>query len=1332
MKRTIYLVFLSLCAVALHAQVTIEHAPGRVTIGNRYLSRTFLTAGDRLLPGEIINRRTPTPTIYTPLAAKSNEFVINTVAQTAAPAMLDRTGWTITADSWCEENAQSGLPRHAIDGNAQTLWHSNYPNATGGQGSTALPHYLQIDLGTAQTFSSFGYQPRQTGDNGNVKGYELYAADSPEALSTEAALVASGELRLSGTGMVWTGLGRTVTARYVRLRVLTSQNGGAFASCAEFALSPEEVGGAETAIRSSLLTLADVASQPTAGGQQVVFSFAPVEQGGATWNVKMVVEMGDEDAFMRKYLLISVPEGDRPKARIDYIDLENLSTEGVPQADQWTHPQMGAVAGGMSGYLAALGQPVYVAGLYFGSEFPQADNQIISGAIHSLYYSGKNFIQLGYGGHLDAEGTFATWKNVMGATRSVRDQNIIRQDFFAYIDRIKRPAKFRIQYNSWYDWELQITADRINQSFRKMEEGFSRHGLRPIDSYVMDDGWNAYANITDANSTPNTSDFWEFNAKFPNGMADPTRFASTVGSKTGLWLGPRGGYNYPAQWASYLQSHGTGTYNNNCGDIVTGDSVYLDRLKAFFLDNQRRYDINYWKLDGFCIAPPQPSVNGRYITGGDNGMYYITEHWERWYAILRALYADGDARGTDVWLNLTCYVNPSPWILQFSNSVWLQCNYDQRDVEVAGRNIKMEKQLNYRDDVYFDNMNTRQYQFPVNAYFHHDPCYGQKMTAANSATDEQFRMYLYMIAMRGSGLWDLLYSYNYLDEGEKWSINTEVLKFAEEHQETLAHSLIFGQTPASGECYGYSAWDPSTGEGIVAVRNPAASARTFSFDLTASIGVPESLGTVYRRLVTAYLDTQTAEAPNQPYAYGSTVSINLGPGEMRLWRFTAAKDLESAHILTARANGTTARQVVLGFDKPLSAADKSQFAILQDGAEVMAVSSIKLTENGRVATLNTTGALAEDVRYQVKVDGATDFSGNATTEISPEFYYNKAALVQQIDSIGQLEATGSATERMYYKEMMTLMTVGEATPARNVKAISGRGEFNIGLYLTTTAASGTLLSQAGGYELSIVGGKPQLRVGQTVVTGDTLVNDGRLHRLSCSREANGMLKLYVDGKLQASAYNPAEVNLDIPASKVMVGGAAQVEMAEIMLHDKALSADENVSALARKVYYPISFYADERQVELLAGTTVLPLTDGVYTIKMQKGGTRRFKIRPKEGCEVTDWTIDGVSQGAIAAGATAEYIFNSVDSVHTVRIYSALVDAIKDARTEGTIRVWQADGTLFVSELAAGDVVTVYTPAGELWQRAVATAPDLRLNARQWSRGVLLVQVGNTVWKVTL
>lgn len=636
-------------------------------------------------------------------------------------------------------------------------------------------------------------------------------------------------------------------------------------------------------IHSNDLTLEKAEKQNIKDGKQVVITFKPYVCDGIPWHIQMTIELGNRSPYLYQYLTLEVPDQYAGKARIDYVDMCSISTRGIPAKDKWTHPQMGPVSGGMSGYMVSLGQPVYVNGMYFGCEFPQTDNQIINDTVQIKYYSGKNFRQLAYAGLTDSQGRFHTHRVVVGATRSADNMNVIKNDFFSYIQKIQRPSKFRIQYNSWYDWMLEITADRINSSFKKMEQGFTSHGLRTIDSYVMDDGWNAYADIQDANSTPNKSGFWEFNAKFPNGLADPAEFARSIGSHVGLWLGPRGGYNYPVQWAKYLEKKGVATYNEKAYEIVTGDSVYVKRLEQFFLENQRKYDINYWKLDGFCTAPPQPSLNGRYISGGYKGMYYITEHWERWYRLLKHLYADGDSRGIDVWINLTCFVNPSPWILQYCNSVWMQCVYDQADVKVDGRDVKMEKQLNYRDGCYFDNENQRQYQFPVSSYFHHDPCYGQMMTEPNSANNEEFKMYLYMVAMRASRLWDLLYSYNYMDEGHKWDINTEVLKFAEANQDILANAIIFGGNPKEGKCYGYSDWSSRRSEGFIAVRNPSNQQKTFSFVLDTAIGVPVKAKSFKPTIVEQYLSTNLSSLPETLH-YGQRVTITLGPGEVRIWK----------------------------------------------------------------------------------------------------------------------------------------------------------------------------------------------------------------------------------------------------------------------------------------------------------------------------------------------------------------------------------------------------------------------------------------------------------------
>ena len=86
--------------------------------------------------------------------------------------------------------------------------------------------------------------------------------------------------------------------------------------------------------------------------------------------------------------------------------------------------------------------------------------------------------------------------------------DVIQTDFFSYIHDISVPVDFRIQYNSWYDFMLDINENNILNSFREVERGLTQNGVRPIDSYVMDDGWNAYGPWQEENKAK----FWSFNS----------------------------------------------------------------------------------------------------------------------------------------------------------------------------------------------------------------------------------------------------------------------------------------------------------------------------------------------------------------------------------------------------------------------------------------------------------------------------------------------------------------------------------------------------------------------------------------------------------------------------------------------------------------------------------------------------------------------------------------------------------------------------------------------------------------------------------------------------
>lgn len=122
--------------------------------------------------------------------------------------------------------------------------------------------------------------------------------------------------------------------------------------------------------------------------------------------------------------------------------------------------------------------------------FRQLETEITKdNTVRIRYYSGKNFEMLAEEGRLE-EGTFSTWKEVIGATRST-DMDVIQTDFFSYIQDISVPIDLRIQYNSWYDFMLDINENNILDSFREVERGLTQNGVRPLDSYVVDDGWNA-------------------------------------------------------------------------------------------------------------------------------------------------------------------------------------------------------------------------------------------------------------------------------------------------------------------------------------------------------------------------------------------------------------------------------------------------------------------------------------------------------------------------------------------------------------------------------------------------------------------------------------------------------------------------------------------------------------------------------------------------------------------------------------------------------------------------------------------------------------------------
>ncbi len=777
--------------------------------------------------------------------------------------------------------------------------------------------------------------------------------------------------------------------------------------------------------------------------RRVEFVFEPYTYNGARITFIMSVQIEDNKHYMHKYIEMMVDPDRQHLITIDYIDCEHILIDTPEQ--MWTIGDIDKAY--LSKYHSALGQPFYINGMFFGSEFPLCENTINDGTAYIRYFSGKRFDEL----KLNCGHTFKTWNTVVGAARSL-DGRVIREDFLTYIRDISRDVKPRFQYNSWYDHMHDITDENIAKSFMEIEKGLSQTLVPPLASYVVDDGfvdWHA--------------DFWKFNSKFPNELYPASTLAKKFSSNFGLWNGPRGGYNNETgNFGKRLEKAGKGGYNKAANDVCVSSLAYIKNITDYYLDYTKKFDINYWKLDGFLLTAC-PSKKHGHMTGGYNDMYQYTEMWENWINIFRKLRLSREALGKDLWINQTSYCNASPWFLQWADSLWIQ---NSGDIGFVDKTKKLEKLsdkdvdrvLTYRDDRYYDFSVTRNYQFPHEFIYNHDPIYGN--TAKISMTDEEFRKYMFMMTTRGTAFWELYYSYNMFNKA-KWRINADALRFIRNEYETLKTSQFIGGCPAEGEVYGYSCW--SENKGIVSLRNPANRTQKIKITLDEAFGVNKNAENMRLAFVYPY----NRQTEGRTYKYGDTFTINLAPLEAMIMKFSSAQE-KLPQLIYGRFE--SANELLLFFDDRILV---NENAISSDAK----ISNIELLED--YSTLKIT------------------FSENVP------------------------QAFVSLTVKNIFGDMSDAQFSGKYEPdfiCENNKIPCGR-DFTVECTLNT-AEDGVLFSIGDIINVSSHEGYGAIRFGDKTSRGDIVLSNGDKITVVC--EPNGLVKLYIGGKLACSVYDGDE------------------------------------------------------------------------------------------------------------------------------------------------------------------------------------------------------------------
>ena len=399
----------------------------------------------------------------------------------------------------------------------------------------------------------------------------------------------------------------------------------------------------------------------------------------------------------------------------------------------------------------------------------------------------------------------------------------LRRSFLAYSER-ERAVAWRPYpvYISWY--ELNIDRNNApapsykgNMTVEQCADVVSHWKTHFYDKYQMapkafvwDDGWDQYGT-------------WTFNPNFPNGFDEPANEAKQMGTGIGAWLGPVGGYGQSGEYRrAYWRSKG--------GMQLSNEDYYnfFIRCCTNMID---RYDFRFFKFDG--ISAQASAIGPDEGTRGE-------ENAEAIISIERAV----RQKRPDIFLNTTVGTWASPFWFHFTDAVWRQ----EGDYGEAGdQGTDRERWITYRDRLVYQNFIQRFPVCPINTLMTHGFILSRWGAVSKNMDYDGIVREMRCAFACGSGMVELYNDYKLMDEikdnqgnaGALWKDLAECIKWQQEQADVLPDAHWVGGNPWDGKkanVYGWAAWNGK--KSVLTLRNPSASAQTFTTTLREALDIP--------------------------------------------------------------------------------------------------------------------------------------------------------------------------------------------------------------------------------------------------------------------------------------------------------------------------------------------------------------------------------------------------------------------------------------------------------------------------------------------------------------
>ena len=275
------------------------------------------------------------------------------------------------------------------------------------------------------------------------------------------------------------------------------------------------------------------------------------------------------------------------------------------------------------------------------------------------------------------------------------------------------------------------------------------------------------------------------------------------------------------------------------------------------------------------------------------------------------------------------------------------------------------------------------------------------------------------------------------------------------------------------------------------------------------------------------------------------MTYTLNPKEVLILQF-GEKDETPAKILSVEGNG---KEAEVEFDETIRTPEAGMFKV--DGYEV---TKAELKADRRTVKLTLDKELKDARTVSVSVDGVKDTVGN-TSKVSAQNDAFKDGIITGVIS-DDLKDGAVSTKAKY--------------------SVDGHGGFTVTGKIKTDSKDVVLAEQKGAYKVGIDGEgyltfefnnmKITSKYDQKTVdkandsyTSETkgIAADGKEHQFSAVKEINGMIKLYLDGKVVASTYSEDKANPEIAKGEtIFAQGLTKDEVSYITVLDRSLAYDE--------------------------------------------------------------------------------------------------------------------------------------------------------------------------------